>query len=63
MELKKMTFMQACRDYFGLLPGQAAMDFMKEMKALTDQDRQEIANMLNGQGYEILATASAKVPA
>lgn len=60
METKKLTFMQACRDYFGLLPGQTSLDFGKEVKALNDKDREEIAKGLEKQGYEILAVTSVK---
>lgn len=59
METKKMTFMQACRDYFGLLPGQSSMDFGREVKALNDTDRKEIIEGLVKQGYEIMLAPGA----
>lgn len=52
---KKLTFMAACRDYFGLMPGQTAMDFGKELKQLSDADRAEIKAGLEANGYEIVA--------
>lgn len=57
METKKMTFMAACRDYFGMLPGQTSLDFGKEIKALTTDDRAEIKAGLEKLGYEILQAA------
>lgn len=55
MEIKKLTFMAACRDFFGLKEGQTAMDFGKELKALTEKDRDEIKVGLAKLGYEIIA--------
>jgi hypothetical protein len=52
---KKLTFMAACRDYFGLAAGQTAMDFGKELKQLTEADRTEIKAGLEKEGYEIIA--------
>ncbi len=39
---KPMSFTAACKDFFGVKPGQTAMDFMKEVKQLTDDDKAEI---------------------
>lgn len=50
----KMTFMQACKDYFGLLSGTTAVDFAKEVKQLTPADRVEITAGLVQNGYEIV---------
>ena len=55
MEIKKLTFMAACRDFFGLHQGQTAMEFGKELKQLTDADRAEIKEGLAKLGYEIVA--------
>lgn len=54
MEIKKLTFLQACKDFFGLKDGQSTMDFAKEVKALTEQDRSDIKNGLEKNGYEII---------
>jgi hypothetical protein len=54
MDPKKTTFMAACRDFFGLHPGQTAMQFGAEIKALTDEDRKEIRAGLEKEGYEIV---------
>jgi hypothetical protein len=55
MEPKKLTFMAACREFFGLKEGQTAMEFGKELKQLTDADRAEIKAGLEKLGYEIIA--------
>lgn len=55
MDPKKMTFMAACRDFFGLKEGQSVMDFGKELKQLTDKDREEIKEGLKANGYELIA--------
>ena len=57
MELKKMTFMAACRDFFGLHQGETFLEFGKEIKALTPEDRAEITEGLKQNGYEILSAA------
>jgi hypothetical protein len=56
MSAKKMTLLAACRDFFGLFPGQQGMGFMKEYKALSEQDKAEIKAGLEKQGYEIMAS-------
>jgi hypothetical protein len=56
----QMTFMQACRDFFGLKEGQTAMQFGQEVKALTEDDRKEITAGLQAQGYSIVAATLAK---
>lgn len=60
MEIKKLTFMAACRDFFGLKEGQSAMDFGKELKELNDADRAEIKAGLEKIGYEIVAASPVK---
>lgn len=56
---KTHTFMSACRDFFGLKDGQTAMDFGKEIKALTDADRAEISAGLASHGYKIVSAPGA----
>lgn len=51
--MKKMTFIAAMKDYFGMKSGQAPMDFLKEVKALTDEDRVYFRNLLPSVGYQI----------
>lgn len=57
METKKLTFMGACKDFFGLKPGQTALQFGQEIKALTDADKAEIKDGLEKNGYEIMQSA------
>lgn len=33
------------REFFGLQPGKALADFAKELKALSDEDKTELANL------------------
>lgn len=35
--MKEMTFIQAMKDFFGLLPGKSLQDFMAEVKALPER--------------------------
>lgn len=55
--MKKLTFMAACKDYFGLKEGQTSLQFAHEIKQLTEQDRAEIKEGLEGVGYEIVQAA------
>lgn len=41
-----MTFTKACMEFFGKLPGEKTVDFANGMKALTDEDRLEMAPQL-----------------
>lgn len=50
---KPLSFMAACRDYFGLHHGQTAMQFGAEIKKLTEEDRAEIKLGLEKLGYTI----------
>lgn len=50
---KKMSLVAAMKDYFGLLPGKSAMDFLKEWKALSDEDKAWFKANLPSVGYEI----------
>ena len=52
-----MTFMAACKDFFGLREGQTSLEFGKEIKALTPEDRAEIVAGLETNGYKILQAA------
>lgn len=52
--MKQATFAAACKEYFGLKPGQAAIDFMKEIRELTLEDRADLTKMFPSVGYEII---------
>ncbi len=51
--MKKMTFMVAMRDYFGMKPGQKLMEFMAEIKALSADERAWFKANLGTVGYEV----------
>lgn len=53
--MKQMTFVQAMKDYFGLHPNQTALDFMKEIKALSEPEREWFKTNLPKVGYELVA--------
>jgi hypothetical protein len=40
--MREMTFMAACKEFFGQKEGQTNLDFGKEVKALTQQDREDL---------------------
>jgi len=48
---KEMGFVAACKEFFGLLPGQTLLTFRQEMVALTSKDREEIRAGLEQNGY------------
>lgn len=48
-----VSFMHACQSFFGLHAGQRPLEFGKEIQALTDADRKEIAAGLAANGYSI----------
>lgn len=55
--MKQMTLVAALKDYFGYLPGSGAAEFLKEIKALTPQDKADFRAMLPSVGYEIVERA------
>lgn len=46
-------FVTQCKRYFGLLPGQVLVDFMHEIKKLTSEDKAEITEWFNANGYPV----------
>lgn len=58
---KQMKFVTAMKDFFGSRPSWAVpegstplVDFMNELKALTDKDRADFTKWLATVGYEIV---------
>ena len=43
--LKQMTFVAACGQFFGLLPGQTLMEFALELKKLAPVDKEELIKL------------------
>ena len=56
--MKEMTFMQACKDFFGVKDGQTPMQFAKEVRELTTDDRADITLGLEKNGYKIIQSAA-----
>jgi hypothetical protein len=52
------TFVAQVKSFFGMLPGQTNMDFIKEIKALTPKDRAELTEMLGKAGYPVASVAN-----
>lgn len=52
--MKSMTFVAACKDFFGMKQGQTATDFMKEIRELTPEDRTYLTALFPSVGYEIV---------
>ena len=53
MNTTMISFLKACTEFFGLAPNQRPLDFGKEIMALTNEDRREIADGLMKAGYNI----------
>lgn len=51
---KQMTFVTAMKDYFGLRPSTTNTDFLREMQALTAEDKAWFRENLPKVGYEIV---------
>lgn len=52
-----MSFMAACRDFFGMKPNQRPLEFGAEIKALSADDRAYFKAELEKLGYVIQASA------
>lgn len=46
-----MSFTQACKDFFGLKPQQTLPEFVQEMKALSQADKDDLKVGLVANGY------------
>lgn len=53
--MKTMSFVLACKDYFGFKAGQTMTEFMNEIKALTTEDRDYFTREFAKVGYQITA--------
>jgi hypothetical protein len=42
MTLHHVSFIQACRTFFGNLPGQGLKEFVEEIRGLTVKDREDL---------------------
>lgn len=52
--MKKMTFVQAMKDFFGLRESTTNLEFMREMRDLTDSDKDWFRTNLPKVGYELI---------
>lgn len=50
--LKLMTFVAACKLFFGSLPNQTLVEFIKELKELTPDDKAELIQMFHTVGID-----------
>lgn len=50
--METMTFISACRKFFGLKDGQKLQDFAAEMRELTAQDRLDLIAMFRTVGID-----------
>jgi len=52
---KELSFIAACKDYFGYKPGQTLGDFMNEIRLLTDEDKAQLRVEFLKVGYTVRA--------
>jgi len=50
--LQHMTFIAACKTFFGLLPGETLQEFVSEIKALTPNDKLELIELFKTVGID-----------
>ena len=56
--MENISFMAACKRFFGFKEGQGLTDFGAEIKAVSDKDRLELAPLLSkALGVEVTALA------
>jgi hypothetical protein len=55
--MEKKTFVSACNQFFGRLPGQTLGDFQAELKALDDNDRAYFVKEFAKVGIEVTYAA------
>lgn len=52
-----MSFAVACSKFFGKLPNQSSLDFIKEIKALTPGDKADLIEMFKTVGIDATKTS------
>ena len=50
---KQVSFVIACKNFFGQRAGTTLKEFNEELKALSNKDRQELAVMLEAAGIKV----------
>ena len=53
METSKMSFIVACKKFFGMKIGQSLTDFANEIKAISDKEKAELTHEFQTVGIEI----------
>lgn len=56
--MKQMSFVAACKEFFGFKPGQSLMQFRDELATLTPKDRHDLAGYFKAVGIEIVSGLS-----
>lgn len=51
-ELKPMSFIAACRTFFGLKPNESLQEFVKEIKDLAEKDKADLTEMFRSVGID-----------
>lgn len=44
-KMKHVTFVMACREFFGMLPNETLQEFIAEVRKLTEKDRKDMIEM------------------
>jgi len=55
--MKHVTFVMACREFFGLLPNETLQEFVAEVRALTQKDKTDMIEMFKTVGLDATKTA------
>jgi hypothetical protein len=63
MSQSKKAFTAACKEFFGFKPGQTLREFGEELKALTFNDKMELASGLRLVGIDCADPINYDVPA
>lgn len=50
------SFVQACKEFFGLLPGETLQQFAQELRALTPDDKAEMIQLFRQAGIDATKT-------
>lgn len=55
--METMSFIAACRKFFGTKPGQSLQEFAAEVRALTDKDKTDLIEMFKTVNIDATKTA------
>jgi hypothetical protein len=54
--MKHVTFIMACREFFGIKTGQTLQDFAAEVRSLTQEDKAYFIELFKTVGYDATKT-------